>query len=86
MKKALAGFIILALVCSLCGALAEPLRVVALKGPTAMGLVKLMNDSGFHGPFTMELEGRLTYREKPEEQLAVVAKCVEYLRSIGAVE
>ena len=45
MKKALAGFIALALMCSFCGALAEPLRVAALKGPTAMGLVKLMWDS-----------------------------------------
>ncbi len=47
MKKALALVLTLVLAFSLTGsALAdEPVRVVALKGPTAMGLVKLMNDN-----------------------------------------
>jgi NitT/TauT family transport system substrate-binding protein len=45
LKKAFAVFIVLALLGFLSGALAEPLRVAALKGPTAMGLVKLMKDS-----------------------------------------
>lgn len=45
---------------------------------------RLLNDRGFHGPFTMELEGIQGESLTEEQQLARVAKSVEYLRSIGA--
>jgi sugar phosphate isomerase/epimerase len=46
---------------------------------------ELLNGRGFHGPFTMELEGRLTSRDNAEDQLSIVAGCVEHLRKIGAL-
>ena len=57
MRKTLAVFLCLALFGSICGALAEPLRVAALKGPTAMGLVKLMKDSEGGESYAFTLAG-----------------------------
>jgi len=49
------------------------------------GVFALLNERGFHGPFTMELEGRLTSRDNAEEQLSIIDRCVEHLRGIGVV-
>jgi L-ribulose-5-phosphate 3-epimerase len=42
---------------------------------------RLLNESGFYGPFTMELEGIQGEQLDEEEQRARVARSVEYLRA-----
>lgn len=45
---------------------------------------RILNAVGFHGPFTMELEGIEGENLNLEQQQQRVQKSVEYLRSIGA--
>ena len=47
---------------------------------------EILNGVGFHGPFTMELEGIEGQRFNAEEACADVAASVEYLRSIAEFE
>ncbi|MBN1672744.1 MAG: sugar phosphate isomerase/epimerase [Kiritimatiellae bacterium] len=49
------------------------------------GVFGLLNARGFFGPFTMELEGKLTSSADPGEQEAHVRACVEHLRGLGLV-
>jgi len=49
------------------------------------GVFKVLNDIGFTGPFTMELEGEWTTSADPAEQEAHVRACVEHLRGLGLV-
>ena len=49
------------------------------------GVFRVLNGVGFHGPFTMELEGPLTHGETAEEQEAHVRACIDHLRSLGLV-
>ncbi|HUT36561.1 MAG TPA: sugar phosphate isomerase/epimerase family protein [Planctomycetota bacterium] len=49
------------------------------------GVFKVLNDIGFTGPFTMELEGAGTTSSDPAAQEAHVRACVEHLRALGLV-
>ena len=49
-----------AILCVPCAADAPPVRVLCLRGPTGMGLVKLMEDAGRNG-----MEGRYTFQVVP---------------------
>ena len=49
------------------------------------GVYDLLGARGFQGPFTMELEGKLTYRQTEDEQAQIIAACVDHLRSLGKV-
>jgi len=49
------------------------------------GVFNVLNGVGFTGPFTMELEGKLTTSGDPAEQEAHVRACVEHLRGLGLV-
>jgi len=49
-------------------------------------VIRLLNDVGFHGPFTMELEGIEGQQLDAEEAAADVAASVAYLRSIADFE
>lgn len=44
---------------------------------------RLLDEVGFEGPYTMELEGPLTDEKSVDERHAAVARCMEYLKSIG---
>jgi len=46
------------------------------------GLIGLLNERGFHGPFAMELEGVQGQQLSADEQLAMVSASVAYLRGI----
>jgi L-ribulose-5-phosphate 3-epimerase len=48
------------------------------------GVFRFMNERGFTGPFTMELEGQSRPDRDEAAQLRYVEQAVEYLRSIGA--
>ena len=45
----------------------------------------ILNEVGFCGPFTMELEGKLTSSDDPVIQENHVRACVEHLRDLGLV-
>lgn len=47
---------------------------------------RLLDSRGFVGPYTMELEGPVIGGLPPEGRIAMIQECVEYLRSIGAME
>ena len=49
------------------------------------GVFKVLNDIGFTGPFTMELEGKLVSSPDPVVQEGHVRACVEHLRGLGLV-
>jgi len=49
------------------------------------GVFKIMNERGFHGPFTMELEGKRTSSKDPVQQEEYVRACAEHLRALGLV-
>lgn len=46
---------------------------------------RILNERGFHGPFTMELEGIAGANFTEEQQRDMVAQSVAYLRRIGAM-
>jgi len=46
---------------------------------------EVLNGIGFTGPFTIELEGKLTTSADPAEQEAHVRACVEHLRGLSLV-
>ncbi|MDA0322546.1 MAG: sugar phosphate isomerase/epimerase [Verrucomicrobia bacterium] len=46
---------------------------------------RVLAEHGFHGPHTMELEGPLVDGLSPDEQIAKVKACVDYLASIDAI-
>ena len=48
-------------------------------------IFKLCNAAGFHGPFTMEIEGCEGEKLTREQAVARVANSVSYLKSIGAL-
>ena len=45
---------------------------------------KILDEKGFTGPCTLELEGPLTSGKPLEERHAAVVACMDYLKSIGA--
>ncbi|MFP4057421.1 MAG: sugar phosphate isomerase/epimerase family protein [Candidatus Brocadiia bacterium] len=49
------------------------------------GVFEVLNGVGFTGPFTIELEGKLTRGDTPEDQEAHVQACVDHLRGLGLV-
>jgi len=49
------------------------------------GVFRVLNEVGFHGPFTIELEGPLTHGDTPEEREEHVRACIAHLRSLGLV-
>jgi len=46
---------------------------------------EVFNAQGFNGPFTIELEGKLTRGETDDENEAHVQACVDHLRGMGLV-
>ena len=48
-------------------------------------IFKLCNQAGFHGPFTMEIEGIEGEKLNREQAVTRVANSVKYLKSIGAM-
>ena len=44
---------------------------------------EITNSIGFHGPFTMELEGPKMHADRPEEMEKHVVGCLEHLRGLG---
>ncbi|NQT87600.1 sugar phosphate isomerase/epimerase, partial [bacterium] len=46
---------------------------------------EVFNAEGFTGPFTIELEGKLTQGETDDENQAHVQACVDHLRGLGLV-
>jgi L-ribulose-5-phosphate 3-epimerase len=46
---------------------------------------RLLNERGFHGPFTMELEGTKGIERTEAQQLEYLADSAKYLRKIGAL-
>lgn len=49
------------------------------------GVFRVLNGVGFHGPFTIELEGPLTRGDTPEEREEHVRACIDHLRSLDLV-
>jgi len=49
------------------------------------GVFAVLNGIGFTGPFTIELEGKLTGGDTPEEREGHVRACVEHLQGLGLV-
>ncbi|HRU07250.1 MAG TPA: sugar phosphate isomerase/epimerase family protein [Candidatus Brocadiia bacterium] len=49
------------------------------------GVFDTLNSQGFHGPFTMEVEGPLMKSETPEELAGKIAAGVAHLRRLGKV-
>lgn len=45
----------------------------------------ILDDAGFTGPLTMELEGPLVAGKELDEVQSLVGQCVQYVRSIGLV-
>ena len=82
--------LVLALMFSATCAAAEPVRVAALKGPTAMGMVELMRDGGSRYEFTLAaaadeitpllVQGKLDVAAVPANLAAVL-----YNNTLGAV-
>jgi sugar phosphate isomerase/epimerase len=48
-------------------------------------IFRLLAGRGFHGPYAMELEGPLVDGLPPDQQVAKVKACVDYLSSIGVL-
>lgn len=44
---------------------------------------RLLGETGFRGPYTLELEGPLTSGKDLDERQAAVVACMDYLKSIG---
>jgi sugar phosphate isomerase/epimerase len=49
------------------------------------GVFDILNTRGFHGPFTMELEGKGTVSDTEDGMARIISACVEHLREIGKV-
>ena len=49
------------------------------------GVFDLLNGRGFYGPFSMELEGRVTTKADEDGQAQIIAACVDHLRQLGKI-